>query len=118
MATGAQDPSVPREASLGQALAPVLLLIGLLGTSVYLFGDGSSSGPNQIALILCTGVAAVVGLANGHRWTEIESGISRDAASTAGELVDLVPAPDLATHQSLHHHSNPEFQQTRHANPV
>lgn len=48
----------------------------------------------------------------------VESGISRDAASTAGELVDLVPAPDLATHQSLHHHSNPEFQQTRHANPV
>ena len=29
-----------REPPLGQALVPVALLIGLLGSSVYLFGDG------------------------------------------------------------------------------
>ncbi|MCH9728716.1 MAG: hypothetical protein K0U84_03365 [Actinomycetia bacterium] len=48
----------------------------------------------------------------------VESGISREAALTAGKLADLVPASDLATDQSLHHHSNPEFQPTPHANPV
>ncbi|MGB0972308.1 MAG: hypothetical protein ACPGVG_15320 [Mycobacterium sp.] len=48
----------------------------------------------------------------------VESGITREAVSTAGKLVDLVPVSELATDQSLHHHSNPEFQQTPHTNPV
>ncbi len=71
-------------------MVPILLLIGLLGSSVYLFGDASSSGPNQIALILCTGVAAVVGLANGHRWTEIEAGISRGISISMGAILILL----------------------------
>ncbi len=71
-------------------MVPVLLLIGLLGSSVYLFGDGSSSGPNQIALILCTGVAAIVGLANGHRWMEIEAGITRGIATSMGAILILL----------------------------
>ena len=90
MATAAPDPAAPPEASLGQAVVPILLLIGLLGSSVYLFGDASSSGPNQIALILCTGVAAVVGLANGHRWTEIEAGISRGISMSMGAILILL----------------------------
>ena len=57
--------SVSLEATLNQALIPVLLLVVLLGSSVYLFGDGSSSGPNQIALIVCTAVAIVIGIRNG-----------------------------------------------------
>ena len=43
---------IKNEPTLGQALTPVALLVGLLASSVYLFGDSSSSGPNQIALIL------------------------------------------------------------------
>ena len=44
--------SPPRKApTLVQALVPVGVLVGLLAASVYLFGDGSSQGPNQIALI-------------------------------------------------------------------
>jgi NhaC family Na+:H+ antiporter len=49
-----------REPSLAEAAPPVLVLIGLLAASVYLFGDGSSGGPNQIALILAAAVAMVV----------------------------------------------------------
>ena len=41
--------------------------IGMLALSVALFSDESSMGPNQIALILSTGVAVVIGLMNGHR---------------------------------------------------
>ncbi|EJO92726.1 Na+/H+ antiporter NhaC [Ectopseudomonas mendocina DLHK] len=47
----------------------------LLGLSVYLFGDGSSSGPNQIALMSAAFVAGLVGLKNGLRWSDIEEGI-------------------------------------------
>lgn len=42
--------SAARTPTLGQALVPIALLVALLAGSVYLFGDGSSSGPNQIAL--------------------------------------------------------------------
>ncbi|MCH9735351.1 MAG: hypothetical protein K0U78_12500 [Actinomycetia bacterium] len=48
----------------------------------------------------------------------VESSISRDAASAADGFADLVPASDSDTHQSPVHGGNPEFQQTRHANPV
>ncbi|MDP7673068.1 MAG: hypothetical protein QGF21_14135, partial [Vicinamibacterales bacterium] len=63
---------IKREPTLGQALLPVGVLILLLASSVYLFGGGSSSGPNQIALILSGGVAILVGLRNGYVWRELE----------------------------------------------
>lgn len=44
------------------ALVPVAALAMLLGCSVYLFGDGSSGGPNQIALLLAAGVAQLIGM--------------------------------------------------------
>lgn len=43
------------------ALLPVAVLMLLLATSVYLFGDASSAGPNQIALLLAAGVAQLLG---------------------------------------------------------
>ncbi|HSJ14781.1 MAG TPA: Na+/H+ antiporter NhaC family protein, partial [Longimicrobiales bacterium] len=69
------DATSPREPSLAQALLPVGVLIFLLASSVYLFGDGSSAGPNQIALILSAAVGAVVALRNGYTWKQVESGI-------------------------------------------
>ena len=61
-----------REPTLAQAVIPLIVLIGLLAASVYLFGDGSSGGPNQIALILGTSVAIIIAMRNGYRWKEIE----------------------------------------------
>ena len=82
--------SVSLEATLNQALIPVLLLVVLLGSSVYLFGDGSSSGPNQIALILCTAVAIVIGIRNGHKWKDLEAGISRGISVSMGAILILL----------------------------
>lgn len=64
-----------REPSLLDALIPTSMLVGLLALSVYLFGDASSSGPNQIALIVGAAIGVVVGLKNGHSWQVIEEGI-------------------------------------------
>jgi Na+:H+ antiporter, NhaC family len=84
-------PSATRDPGLAQALIPVVVLIGLLGTSVYLFGDGSSSGPNQIALILAGMVAALLGWRNGFSWTELQRGIVHGISlSTAAVLILLV----------------------------
>jgi NhaC family Na+:H+ antiporter len=43
------------------ALAPIIFLVALLASSVYLFGADSSYGANQIALVLAACVAALVG---------------------------------------------------------
>jgi NhaC family Na+:H+ antiporter len=61
--------------SLWLALLPLLFLICLLAVSVFLFGDNSSYGPNQISLMLSAGVAGVVGLFLGQTWDEIEGAI-------------------------------------------
>ena len=79
-----------RPPTLWQALCPVGLLVILLSASVALFGDGSSSGPNQIALILAAAAAALVGLRNGHTWSSIEQNISRGIAATMGALLILL----------------------------
>jgi len=79
-----------RAPTLGQALVPIGLLVGLLGSSVYIFGDESSSGPNQIALILCTCAASVVGLINGHRWKDLEEGIKQGISVSMGSILILL----------------------------
>ncbi len=76
--------------ALGVALVPVVFLIALLGASVYLFGDDSSSGPNQIALVLGTAVASVVGLAGGQRWKDLERAISQGVSTSMGAILILL----------------------------
>lgn len=61
--------------TLVQALIPILTLITLLSLSVYLFGEDSSYGPNQIALTVGAIVAAFIGWRNGQNWTQIEGSI-------------------------------------------
>jgi len=61
------DQSDDKEVSLLLALVPVAVLASLLSASVYLFGDGSSGGPNQIALLLAAGVAQLIGMKLGWR---------------------------------------------------
>ena len=69
---------------------PVLCLIGMLAASVYLFGDASSAGPNQVALMLSACVAAVIGLYNGHTWAEIEAGIVHTISTAMGAMLILL----------------------------
>jgi NhaC family Na+:H+ antiporter len=82
--------STARAPSLGQSLVPVAFLIALLASSVYLFGDGSSGGPNQIALILSAGVGIVLGIYNGYSWKEIERGIVHGISLSLGAVLILL----------------------------
>lgn len=60
------------EAPLWLAWLPLLVLITLLALSVKLFGDESSYGPNQIALLFAGGVAGLIGLRQGLKWSDIQ----------------------------------------------
>ena len=79
-----------RPATALQAAIPLGLLIALLAGSVRLFGDASSSGPNQIALMLAAAAAALVGLRSGHPWTAIEQGIRRSISVSMGAILILL----------------------------
>ena len=57
------------------AIAPIVVLIIMLSFSVYLYGDDSSYGANQIALILSACIAAIIAIKNGYTWKEVEAGI-------------------------------------------
>lgn len=76
-------------------MIPVLVLIGLLGTSVYLFGDGSSSGPNQIALILAAMAGALLGWRNGYNWKELQKGIVHGISLATGAILILLMVGSL-----------------------
>jgi NhaC family Na+:H+ antiporter len=83
-------PQTPRDPSLVQALTPVVFLIGMLSASVYLFGDGSSGGPNQIALFFSAAVAAGIGLVNGYSWRDLQSGIVQGISLALGAVLILL----------------------------
>ncbi len=57
------------------AFTPIVFLVVLLAASVYLFGADSSFGANQIALVLATCVAALVGRRIGVSWAESQAGL-------------------------------------------
>ncbi|MDA9669053.1 Na+/H+ antiporter NhaC [bacterium] len=72
------------------ALFPILSLIILLATNVLLYGDESLSGPNQMALLLATAIAASIGVYNGKSWQSILKGISSSISSTSSAIIILL----------------------------
>jgi NhaC family Na+:H+ antiporter len=79
-----------RPPSLGLSLVPVVALIALLAASVALFGDGSSAGPNQLALILAAAVATLIGVRLGLPWRAIEKGIVHGISLSLGAVLILL----------------------------
>lgn len=72
------------------AAIPLIVLIILLSASVYLFGDNSSYGPNQIALFIATAVAVVIGLKNGYRWSVMEKAMVKGISLSLGAVLILL----------------------------
>ena len=82
--------SSDRQPSVLQAIVPVIVLVILLFFSVYLFGEDSSYGANQIALILSAAIAILIGLKNGQTWKELESGIVDGISMAMGAMLILL----------------------------
>ena len=79
--------SETRDASLIDSMIPIFSLVLMLSISVYLFGSDSSYGPNQIALIICAGIAAIVAIKNGHAWQSILDSIVKSISTAMGALL-------------------------------
>lgn len=76
--------------SLTDALVPLVSLIFLLALSVYLFGEDASYGANQIALMLCGLLAAVIGMKNGRSWDDMQEGIRDSIAMSMTAILILL----------------------------
>jgi NhaC family Na+:H+ antiporter len=57
--------------TLLDALIPIIFLIVLLASAVYLYGADGIGGPIQVALMLSMMIAGLIGLKNGHKWAEM-----------------------------------------------
>lgn len=80
----------PRLPSLRDALVPLITLIILLSSSVYFYGADSSSGANQIALFVASGVAMLIAMKNGHRWHALEGAIANGVSVTVNAILILL----------------------------
>lgn len=81
--------------SFADALIPILVMMVLLTSAVLYFGDNSSWGPNQIALLISTGVALVIGFKNGHDWTSMEKAIVNGISISLGAILILFAVGSL-----------------------
>lgn len=75
---------------LWQALIPLVVLVTLLVSAVRLFGDGAAAGPSQIALLLAMASAALVGMAHGLSWAQIEDAIGHGIGVSTRALLILL----------------------------
>ena len=76
--------------SMSDSFIPLIALIIMLATAVTYFGDNSSFGPNQIALLFAMGIAIIIGLKNGHSWSGIEKAIVNGISISLGAILILL----------------------------
>jgi len=78
------------------SLLPILVLIALLAYNVFLYGDDSLEGANQLSLLFAAATASMVGVKFGSKWSTILKGISKSISSTTPALVILLLIGALA----------------------
>jgi Na+:H+ antiporter, NhaC family len=76
--------------SLGLSLIPVAALIGLLAADVVAFGEDSSYGANQIAMLLAAMVAGGIGMVRGTRWKAISDAMAHSVSQTTEAILILL----------------------------
>lgn len=85
----------PREVALWLAWLPLLVLMLLLFLSVYLYGEDSSYGPNQIALMLAMGIAGSIGLRHGLHWSDIQQAMAHGVSMGTTAIFILLAVGSL-----------------------
>ena len=85
-----------KKVRLYNAIIPLIFLIGFLSLNVYLFGDDTLSGANQIALLLSAAIASVIAYFNGYNWTRIKAGIIKNIGAAMPAMLILLLIGSLA----------------------
>jgi NhaC family Na+:H+ antiporter len=80
----------PRPPTLLDALLPVIVLIGLLITTIVLFGVSATDGPLQVALFLSAAFASLIAFKNGHRVAAVADAAVGGITSAVGAIFILL----------------------------
>lgn len=75
---------------LWMALAPVVFLVALLAGDVVWFGEDSSYGANQIALLLAALAAGGLGWSRGTTWVSMRDAIAKSIGTATEALLILL----------------------------
>jgi Na+:H+ antiporter, NhaC family len=75
--------------SMTQSVTPIIVLVALLSLSVWLFGEDSSQGANQVALTLAAAIAALIAIYNGERWSALMEAIVSGISNAMGAILIL-----------------------------
>lgn len=78
------------------ALTPLVFLLVLLGINVFIMGDESQDGGNQMILILSGLLAAGLGIKRGIHWQSMMEGVERNVATTSQAIIILLLIGALA----------------------
>jgi len=89
------DSSEHTSPSMLDALIPLIALIFMLSGAVFYFGDNSTGGPNQIALLIATGIAIVIGIKNNFKWPDIEKAMINGISISMGAIFILLAVGSL-----------------------
>lgn len=84
-----------REASLFTALLPIIVLIALLTSNVFLFED-TLAGANQIALLLSAALAGLISIRLGLPWNKIREKMVSTIGSAMPSILILLLIGSLA----------------------
>ena len=87
---------IQKKVSLYISIIPVVVLIVLLSLNVWLFGDNTTSGSNQLSLLIAAAVAAVLGGIYGIKWKDMLEGAVKSISSAMGALIILLLIGSLA----------------------
>jgi Na+:H+ antiporter, NhaC family len=85
----------PRSPTLVDAVAPVVVLIGLLATTISLFGVAATDGPLQVALLLSAAFASLVALKNGHPVASVADAAVGGVTTAVGAIFILLAVGSL-----------------------
>lgn len=82
--------------SLWLTFLPIIVLVLLLATNVFLFGDNALGGANQIALLMAASVAAIISVIKGVQWNHLFDGVLKSISSALPALLILLLIGALA----------------------
>jgi NhaC family Na+:H+ antiporter len=84
------DRPQPREPTLLDAVLPVVVLIGLIALTIWLFGVSATDGPLQVALLLAAAFAALMALKNGYTTSAIAEAAVGGVTTAMGAIFILL----------------------------
>ena len=77
------------------SFAPIALLVFLLFSAVQLFGADASYGPNQVALLIASAAAGLVGMYRGLTWAEVQESMVAGIKVGLGPILILLAVGGL-----------------------